>query len=280
VVEERAALGVDAQWGKSMPLVYPLFYYQRPRSEGRKVRMGFHVDVAAAWSVAAALGTSGYELGEMFFNYPPPSPGEPALLPIDVSGVRPEDLILTSTRFESEPEDPEVMCRKRVQRGHTTLEQDIEAAWRRYIHISERLRVVVQPRVAKYFEPGYENRFYIRFHEAESAPYKKLTEPTLRDIDRKPPPATVGYVLRLRELWPGGPNYLGFFGLDSTMALLLAHLLRRRHAELLHEEGFAIVELNGSNIPARAPDMRWSLGWESRVILRAPVHLAPNKLSA
>ena len=264
-----------------MPLVYPLFYYQRPRSKDRRVRLGFHVDVAAAWTVAGALEREHFLLGEMFFNYPPPKRNQAPLLPIDTSALRPSDLILTSTRFESEPEDPELNPRKRVQRGHTTLEQDIESAWRRFIHISERLRVAVHPHVAAYFEPGYENRFYIRFHEAESAPYRKLTEPTLRGVDRKPPPATVGYVLRLDELWPGGPGYLGFFGLDSTMALLFATLLRHRHADLLTEEGFAIVELNGAaNVPARAPDMRWGFAWESRVILRAPAQLAPNQLSA
>ncbi len=264
-----------------MPLVYPLFYYQRPRSEGRKIRVGFHVDVAAAWIVAGALERAGYMLGEMFFNYPPADYGLPALLPIDVSRVGPNDLILTSTRLETEPADSEIRCRKQVQRGHTTLEQDIEIAWSLFIDISERLRVMVQPKLASLFAEDYANRFFIRFSEAEGAPYKKLQDATHRRIDKHPPNATAGYVLRLRELWPGGPGYLGFFGLDSTTALLLAYILRHRHSELLLEEGFAIVELSGgARVPDREPDMRWANDWRSEIILRAPAHFAPNKTSA
>lgn len=264
-----------------MPLVYPLFYYQRPRSEGRKVRVGFHVDVAAAWTVAGALERAGYMLGEMFFNYPPPDAGLPALLPIDVSRVKPNDLILTATRLETEPADSEIRCRKQVQRGHTSLEQHIETAWSPFIDISERLRVLVQAKLASCFAQPYSNRFFIRFSEAEGAPYKKLQDATRRKVDKHPPNATAGYVLRLRELWPGGPGYLGFFGLDSTTALLLAHILRHRHSELLLEEGFAIVELSGaSGVPDREPDMRWADDWHSEIILRAPVGFAPNKTSA
>ena len=260
-----------------MRLVYPLFYYQRPRSEGRKVRVSFHVDVAAAWNVAGALERAGFMLGNMFFHYPPPEQGAPGLLPIDVSRVGPNDLILTATRLETEPPDSEVRCRKQVQRGHTNLEQVIEAKWRGYIDISERLRVVVRPRLAKRFDQAHANRFHIRFSEGEGAHYKRLMDSALRSIDKNPPYATAGYVLRLRELWPGGPGYLGFFGLDGTAALLFSDVLRRRHTDLLHEEGFAIVELTGPGaVPEREPDMRWASNWRSEVILRAPARYAPN----
>jgi hypothetical protein len=77
------------------------------------------------------------------------------------------------------------------------------------------------------------------------------------------------YLLRAHELWPGGPAYLGFFGLDSTAALAGASVIRARHADLLLEEGFSMLEIAGP-VPGRVGDTRWAGGWESRVILREP----------
>lgn len=251
-----------------MPRLHPFFNFQNPKADGRKVRVGFHVDVAAAWNVAAAFECKGFSLGSLLFNFPPQE-GEPrAQMRIDTSRFAPSDLIVTSTRFETEPPNSVDACRKQVQRGYTDLETLIESHWRQHIATSRRLFLKLQPRHAKHFAQGYENRFRIRFFEEEGAPYKHLANAEERQNDAHPPSASAAYLLRVRELHPGGPGYLGFFGLDSTTTLVWSHLLRHKHTELLHEEGFAIAEISGP-IPMREPDMAFAEEWKSEIVLRA-----------
>jgi hypothetical protein len=251
-----------------MPLVHPLFVYQRHKADGRKLKVGFHVDVAAALNVYEAFNQRGYRLGDLLFNYPPQQ-GEPReLMTIDKSRFARDDLILTSTRFDTDAPDSKDLPRKRVQRGFTDLEAAIVAQWRERFGVSRRLLVKLDPDYADAFATGFENRFAIQFLEGEGAPYGRLSDADDSNIDKDPPEATTAYVLRLRELYPGGPGYLGFFGMCSTTTLLWSHLLRFRHADLLHDEGFTIAEIAGA-VPKREPDMRWADGWKSQIILRA-----------
>jgi hypothetical protein len=157
--------------------------------------------------------------------------------------------------------------------GRTPIERLIEAAWGAVLRQSERLQVVLQPEAARHFEPGFDSRHNIEFNEREGAFYTGLSGLPPGKLR-----ATAAYLLRRRALWPGGPGYLGFFGMDSTTALAWSHLLRHRHADLLQAEGFFMAELTGL-LPGRVSDLRWALSWSSRVILRAP-ELGPNVLSA
>jgi hypothetical protein len=260
-----------------MPHVHPLIYYAPAKADGRKTRVGFHVDVTAAWNVADALGRSGYTLGRMLFNYPPQEGAPREVMQIDTSRFKRGDMLLTPTRFETEPPGSPDACRKQTQRGYTDLEGLVVGHWRNRIATSRRLFLKLQPAYANRFAPSYENRFRIRFFEEEGAPYKHLANAEERQNDSNPPTASAAYLLRLRELYPGGPGYLGFFGLDSTTTLIWSHLLRHRHADLLHEEGFAIAEISGP-IPVREPDLEFAEEWKSEIILHAKARLDPKKI--
>ena len=78
-----------------------------------------------------------------------------------------------------------------------------------------------------------------------------------------------------RELWPGGPGYLGFCGMGASTALGWSQLLRHRHADLLQSEGFFMAELNGP-LPENAVNLRWAEAWRSEIILRAPTKPPTN----
>jgi hypothetical protein len=251
-----------------MPLVHPFVFFQRPRSD-RELRVSRHVDGTALMNVAAALQPQGYSIGAIHLNYPPRQKAADAL-EVALDGFAPGDLILSATRLELKPK---LACRKVVMMAGTPIERLIEAAWSEVLQSSERLLVVLKEHTARWLAPGFEDRGNIEFNEREGAFYTGLAraKPSVR--------ATAAYLLRTRELWPGGPGYLGFFGMDSTTAAAWSHLLRHRHADLLESEGFVMAELSGK-LPGRVSNLDWALDWSSRVVLRAPDPFAPSFSSA
>ena len=248
-----------------MPHFYPFIYYQRLPTD-RDLKMAEHVDVTAMMHVNDALYRQGYTLGEAQLNQPPAdaSPSER----FGLASFEPGALIVSATRPDLEPDDAAPFdCKKTVQKGFTPLEELIEAAWRAVLLLCVRIQVKVHPFAIPYFTQGFASRRNIEFNARKGARYVGLPdEPSYRPGGAA---LTAAYLLRLRELWPGGPSYLGFFAMDSWTALVWSQLLRRRHSDLLQSEGFFMAELSGP-LPARAPDLSWAFDWQSRIILRAP----------
>lgn len=248
--------------------VYPFIFYQRPR-KGRPLTLPRHVDVTALLNVCAALQRQGYEIGEIQLNYPATS-GPQAASELDLSAFDSRGLIVMATRPDL---SLTLDCRKTVQKGFTPLEAYVEAAWRRVVKESKRLQMILQPFTAPYFAKGYSSRRNVEFNEREGARYKALPEDaSFRPGEQAP---TAAYLLRLRELWPGGPGYLGFCGMGASIALVWSQLLRHRHADLLQSEGFFMAELNGP-LPDHASNLRWAEEWRSEIILRAPMNPPTN----
>jgi hypothetical protein len=251
-----------------MPFVHQFVFFQRPRA-GQDPRIGWHVDATALSNVSGALQPQGYSIGDIYLNYPPRRNGSSAL-EVPQGRFAPGDLIMSATRFELKPK---IKCRKVVMMTRAGIEPRMSAAWSEAIQSSQRLMIVVNDEVARWFKPGFETRNNIEFNEREGAFYTGLAcaKTSVR--------ATAAYLLRKNELWPGGPGYLGFFGMDSTITLAWSHLLRHRHADLLQTEGFFVAELAGK-LPGRVSNLDWALDWRSEIILRAPGGLAPNISSA
>ncbi len=252
-----------------MPSVYPFVYYRRPR-KGQPLKLAFNVDVIALMNVVAALYRQGYELGEIQLNYPPPRGGAKHPSDFDPNRLVCDGLIVSATRPDL---DPINKCRKVVQKGYTPLEEWIEAAWHCVIQSSERLQLILEPSAARFLAKGYESRRNIEFNEREGARISGLPDDASFRPHQDAP--TAAYLLRLRELWPGGPGYLGSFAMESTAALAWSHLLRHRHADLLQTEGFFMAELSGP-LPGHVSNLRWADAWRSEIILRAPASPPTN----
>jgi hypothetical protein len=239
-----------------MPCVHPFVFFRRPRA-GQDPRVGSHVDATALLSVCAALQAQGYRIGDIHLNHPPRRNGSSAL-EVPQGRFEPGDMIVSATRFELKPR---IKCRKVVMMTRAGIEQTMTTAWSEGIQSSQRLMLVLNDAVSRWLAPGFENRNNIEFNEREGAFYTGLAcaKTNLR--------ATAAYLLRKNELWPGGPAYLGFFGMDSTTTLVWSHLLRRRHADLLQQQGFFMAELSGK-LPGRVSNLDWALDWRSEIILR------------
>jgi hypothetical protein len=247
-----------------VPFAHQFVFFQKPRSD-REFKISLHVDTTPLLNVAAALQPLGYAIGAVHLNYPRAKQPDAFQVPLD--SFAPDDLIVSATRLEL---DPRLDCRKVVTMAGTPIERFLERAWSDVLLSSQRLLVVLQDWVVRYLAPGFEDRNNIEFNERTGAFYTALNRgrPGVR--------ATAAYLLRRRELWPGGPGYLGFFGMDSTVGLAWSHLLRHRHADLLEREGFFVAELAGE-LPGRVATLDWALDWRSQIILRAP--FAPNSPS-
>lgn len=231
-------------------------------------RLAQHVDASALYNLVCTLETRGYSPGHLLLNFPTHLSKQPKPS-FEGVGLLPDDVIVTATRMDLTKHPEDLDCRKKVVRGETQLEDVIESAWKRVLLDSRRLQVVVQPNARNGFSAGYESRSNIVFAEADHARYRAFPHKTGGRLPRKSP--TAGYVLRLRELWPGGPGYFGAFGMNGTIGLVLSQLIRTRSdlAEVIDREGFYLIEMSG-DVPPRPIDLSFVRDWKADVILRAP----------
>ena len=245
----------------------PFYYFMNPKGAGR-AQLPFQLrDVYASMELQNAFRELGYETGESILNTPPPNPPIGAtnnvpLLPIDLSHLGPEDLILLVTRppLHEDLEQP----RSRVDRGFTQLEEDIFDVLKNYFHVCSRKKVWLEDPLRSSLEPGYEDRGSAEFRvNGECAAYKLLA-------NKKPKidPATAGYFLRIDDFIPDGPGLVVAFGMDGVTTLVWAHRLARDFRYLLEEPGFAMVEMTIQPRPPRATDYGWADDWPIALICR------------
>jgi hypothetical protein len=242
-------------------LVHPFAFLIPPHDRSRRSRPFQIRDGAAMLEVISALARSGYEYAGLLLNYPPrPDEDVGTVLKIPVS-AGPGDLILTTTRPPVHPQQ-ENNEKKRVDLAQTDLEDLVIRAWNPYFKLLIRPEMELAYEVQDDLLPGYEDRRHIAFYQLEGSRYQDLG--TRRYVGR---PSTAAFLLRIRELWPGGPGYLGVYGMDGTTTLVWAYLLRTRHRALLEEPGFAMAELTMGEIPSRTGDLGFVQGWQAKIIL-------------
>lgn len=256
-----------------MKRVHPFFFMIQRRDKKRRLRPHQIVDSWPMWNIGAALAPLGYELGDARINFPPPAETyrEPTqLVPVDTSEFHPDSLLMTTTRI---PVGPEGDFKKQVSRGYTDLEAELEEAWRQFVQISTRGRVLAREHLAPRLPQGFENRFDMYFYQnVEGAPYRLLGaigEPRRPFADAKL--RTVAFLLRLPRLPRRGFGYLGVYAMSGPGILIWSHLLRERHPDLLREPGFVMAELVGDSIPEHRTDFRWIRDWRAEILLSLPI---------
>ena len=242
-------------------LVYPFAFLLRQHDLSRRVRAFQLRDGAATLEIVSALAAFGYAYGGLLLNYPP-LPGEDCgtLMKVPVE-AGPGDVITTTTRPPVYPEH-ETNEKKRVDLACTDLEDRVVRAWDPFFELLIRPEMTLDAELQDELLPGYEDRRHIAFYQLEGSRYKDFGRKKYKGV-----PRTAAFLLRTRELWPGGPGYLGIFGMDGTTTLIWAHLLRTRHRRLLEEPGFVMAELAIGAIPARTPNLGFAQGWDAQIIL-------------
>lgn len=257
--------------------IYPFnFFYSR--KEERDLNVDQRRDLGAVIELLPALQQLGWSYGEPILNTPPPDLRELVRtaarkgleeqdlaiepLPMDLAFLRPGDLILQTTRPPLD--DQGEGNRKKVQRGYTQLEQILLEVWRPYFHKCARLHVRLQQAFATELAKGFRNRRIMQFRERTLAEYSSVGSGRQKE---HPKNRTAAFLLRKNEIWPGGPDLIGAFGMDGTVTQGWAFRLAHDFPDLMKEPGFFLVEIEVKKMPERPLDLRWADDWSFEIAL-------------
>lgn len=246
-----------------------LSFTMSPRDSQRDVRFFQLRDVPAILEIITSMNKHGYEFGEGLVNHPPGpnARSRQEIAHVDLSHMELGDMILTNTRIPKSDEhhaDP-----KQVPRGYTDLELVLFDAWNAYLTRIARSHVQLAEPMYDHLLPEYEWHRRIKFRSrGPGAFYKEIyghKRGTLRQCPEEP--RTAAFLLRLEELFPGGPGYIGAFGMDGVSNFIWSWLLRHRYSDWLLDPGFTMVELSGPPLPERPTDYRWIEEWDAQPAL-------------
>jgi len=264
------------------PCVHPVHFLCNPHDSSRSPRLVSR-DGLAMIELCAAFAELGYRIGEQYVNWPgrcqldahgdyvPPSPN--GLRRVTVV-ADPLDLVLTATRVVIDPEE-EVHERRGSLPAETDLEFVIGSCWRSWFKLFTRTTASLAADLHPLLLDGYHDRKAIVFRqerrehtsdESEASHYRMLSRKAYTGE-----PRTAAFLLRVPELWAGGPGYVGLCGMTASIAGAFARIVRKRMLDLLREPGFTMVELSPGPIPECATDLRFADSWDARVILHKPI---------
>lgn len=254
-----------------MPAKAHFFAYFQPRKEPtRSPKVVWTRDDASARELLVPVGCLGFEYGRTILNFPPPfAPRrlleEEELLDIELSFIRSGDVLLQTTRPPLD--DIRHEDRKQVEPGNTRLERRLFEHWRRVFAICARSHVKLAPWLHGRVKAGFESRRNMGFYQSGTGGfYQWLSDGRAR---RRPPEdqLTAAFLLRVDEIWKGGPGLIGAFGMDGLATLVWAYRLRHDFAWLIERPGFSMVEMKGASVPQRPTGFEFARDWKIDLVI-------------
>jgi len=261
------SLDRSSDFGDLYDFVFPL----DPSDKAKLTKLHAVRDASATKQLTSPFSKQGFEYDGPIFNRRPgprllageaDDDREPAIVPVDYSFLRSNDLVVQACRPPLD--DHHSGTRKRVPRSYTDLELLFLEAWRPYLEYCARDKVCVASAYRPLLRGEYANRREIVFHlNGCGATYRRLNA-----IDgRGGRSAAVGdrtalFLLRLQEAWPGGPGFVCAFGLDGVSTLVWCYRLGKDLKHLLTKPGFVMAELEVQEIPEHPLTMHWCREWK------------------
>ena len=254
-----------------MPTVYPFLYFLPRKQQDRGLKTAQTRDETAAREVIEALRKIGFDYGEPILNFPPEqNPNrlveEEDLYPVDVSFLKPEDILFTMTR----PPIHDVAHgdRKMIEPGNTDIERRVFDAWEPYLEVVARSHIKLAPGIQSELRSGYESRRDMTFRQRGGGYYGGLNAGDGRGPRRPPGPGrTAAFFLRTEELPGNSFGLINAFGMDALMTQVWAYRLRRDFAYLLERPGFAMVEMQSAPVPPRPTNLRFAMNWTIETVI-------------
>jgi hypothetical protein len=250
--------------------IFVMFWYY-----GRRRRMELkthHVrDASALFELLARLVQSGYEIGDQFLCSPPANPRDESVVEVDVSALRPGDLVVIVTRPPLD--DKSHGDRKKIPLGHTSLERTVLACARPFFKALARSHVKLALELALRLPHVYATRAELFVHQFKNAWYTRTqsidaikTQPFSNDA-----PQTPGFVIRCNRVEAlNGADILFCFAMGGTETLVLARRLRTDFSHLLERPGFTMVEMAPPDTvghPKRPTTLSFAHQWRIEEIL-------------
>ena len=215
----------------------PLRYGEEPNLS--KIRDG-----AAFGEVTAPLRKIGYEYGHIIFN-PPYNPRKRMDLGKErFRFIKPEDLIVLTTRPPLD--DSRHGDKKLVRQSRSHLEEQIFAECRKFLGVCARSHVQLAKTVGANFKKAD-----LVFHQHKSARlkyYKGLNEFRPKNVPKKSDIA-IGFFLRTKTIPEYGCGLLASFGMGGRETLIWNRIVRTRFPDWVNRCAFIVAEMNLARIP-------------------------------
>ena len=87
---------------------------------------------------------------------------------------------------------------------------------------------------------------------------------------------TAAFLLRVEEIWPGGPGLVAAFGLNALSTLTWCHQLRYRCPWMHENRGLTMVELYPTEAPERTSTYEWTRNWKMTPVFQTDGELPPR----
>src|SRR5262249_28855370 len=190
-----------------------------------------------------------------------PSPG-PTIIPFDCSCFRETDLLLLTTRPPMH--DHLFPARRRGRRSWTSLEEDLfNGPLSRWIERSTRPDMVLTPAAAA-VSPRIPERQTMEFRMHFGAWYRRYGSSVTGEWRNFEPalPLTVAFLVYAKHAWPGGPGFLGAWGMDPMATLAWSWQLATQLPRLLCSTPFALAELAIPSLKDAPTSMSFTRAWE------------------
>ena len=256
------------------------FLFAAPRHHPeRPVSIALTRDTEASVDLEWTLHSQGYDPGISILNFPSNQrrfdllPIE-SLFQVELPFLAREDVLLQATRpplSDFEQDD-----KKKVEPSNTTLERATFMHWWRYFRRCSRSSIILSDVVASCLPSGFKNRQEMIFHQT-GCRFKFVRE-SGRSYTRQNPLGlrTAAFLLRVDEIFPGGPGLVGAWGLNAEATLAWCRLLRHRASNLLDHRGLIMVDLYPTKAPARPPTYGYMDDWKFDVVLETKGELPPR----
>lgn len=257
-------------------ILNPTLWFNSPRDWKRDLPLSWTRDVELSLHVFGALAPYGYRLGDVIRNKPPrhpPGPGDPPVAIATPLGA--QNMVCGGTRWALDDEvakrrakdEPRVV--KPLPRGHTSTERDIYRTARPFFSWLSRDEMTIADFLRSQLAPGYEHFASIQFYMQRWAAIKALGRSGFKGEPKRI--HTVGVVMRVEHMRPGGPGLLCVFGMDGSSGVAFSYAIAKRHPEWLLEPGLRLVELVGEPVPDHATDLEFALDWRMTTFLHYPI---------
>lgn len=263
----------------SMPQAHSFLYAAPRHDHKRSINLATPRDPEANVQLRIALNTLGFEFGESVLNFPPEQCNfdllpEDALTRVELPFVKKKDVFVLSTRAPLS--DGLHMDNKKIEPSNTNLERVMFYHFWRYFSVCSRSYVTLTEEAASSLPVGKKNRAEMTFYQTgcrymylQALEGQRSTRSPLRE-------RTAAFLLRIEELWPGGPGLVAAWGLNALATLAWCSQLRYRYPWMLENRGLTMVELYPSESPQRADSYEWMLDWRMTPVFETGGELPPR----